>query len=158
MPNDKLHRFRLTTARRLRANATSAEQRLWQNLRRVPLLRTHFRRQTPIGPYVADFGCLRARLLIEVDGPSHTVDGAPERDLERTRWLEKEGYKVLRFWNQEVFDNVDGVLDTIYAALYGSLGTESDAGFTPPRPATQSDPPLSGEGEHQDSSRQIAAS
>jgi very-short-patch-repair endonuclease len=145
--NDKLRRFRQATAHRLRANQTSAEQRLWRNLDRIPLLRTHFRRQAPIGPYVADFACLRAKLLIEVDGPSHAEPGAAERDLERTRWLEREGYRVLRFWNDEVFENIDGVLDTIYAALYGSLATESDAGVTPPRPAPQSDPPRSGEGE-----------
>jgi very-short-patch-repair endonuclease len=125
--DDKLRRFRLGTARRLRANATDAEQRLWQNIDRVPLLRTHFRRQAPIGPYVVDFACLSAKLLIEIDGPSHTETGAQERDLARTRWLEGEGYRVLRFWNHEVFENVDGVLDTIYAALYGSLDAEPDA-------------------------------
>ncbi|ATQ68269.1 MULTISPECIES: endonuclease domain-containing protein [Methylosinus] len=125
--NDKLRRFRLETARRLRANATSAEQRLWQNLDRVPLLRTHFRRQAPIGPYVVDFACLSRKLLIEIDGPSHTEEGAQERDLARTRWLENEGYRILRFWNHEVFENIDGVLDTIYAALYGSLGVEPKA-------------------------------
>lgn len=145
--DDKLRRFRQATARRLRADATNAEQRLWQNLDRVQLLQTHFRRQAPIGPYIVDFACMRERLVIEVDGPSHAEPGAAERDLERTRWLEREGYRVLRFWNQEVYENVDGVLDTIYAALYGSLGTESDAGVTPPRPAPQSDPPPSGEGE-----------
>jgi very-short-patch-repair endonuclease len=119
---DKLRRFRLGTARRLRGNATSAEQKLWRELDRVPLLRTHFRRQAPIGPYVVDFVCLREKLVIEVDGPLHTEPGASRRDAERTLWLEGQGYRLLRFWNQEVYENIEGVLDTIYAALYGSLG------------------------------------
>ncbi|WP_018265692.1 endonuclease domain-containing protein [Methylosinus sp. LW4] len=118
---DRLRRFRLGTARRLRENTTSAEQRLWRELDRVPLLRTHFRRQAPIGPYVVDFVCLRERLVIEVDGPSHAETEASQRDTARTLWLEREGYRVLRFWNQEVYENIDGVLDTIHAALYGSL-------------------------------------
>lgn len=63
-----------------------------------------------------------ARLVIELDGPSHTEPGAAEKDVRRTAWLESEGYRVLRFWNAEVFDNIDGVLDTIYASVYGSLG------------------------------------
>jgi very-short-patch-repair endonuclease len=125
--DDKLRRFRLGTARRLRANETDAEQRLWRHLDRVPLLRTHFRRQAPIGPYVVDFACLSAKLLVEVDGPSHTEPGASERDHARTCWLESEGYRILRFWNHEVFENIDGVLDTIYAALYGSLDAEPKA-------------------------------
>ncbi|MBG0812113.1 endonuclease domain-containing protein [Methylosinus sp. H3A] len=131
---DRLRRFRLGTARRLRENTTSAEQRLWRELDRVPLLRTHFRRQAPIGPYVVDFVCLRERLVIEVDGPSHTEPEASQRDNERTLWLEREGYRVLRFWNQEVYENVGGVLDTIYAALYGSLTVEPGA---PPPPASE---------------------
>jgi very-short-patch-repair endonuclease len=148
MPNnDRLSRFRRATAHRLRANATSAEQRLWSEIDRVPLLKTHFRRQAPIGPYVVDFACLRARLLIELDGPSHTTDDGQEKDRRRTARLESEGYRVLRFWNHEVFDNIDGVLDTIYAALYGSL--EQDSGVTPPRIAAQSDPPPPGEGEQE---------
>ncbi len=130
--SDRLRRFRQATAQRLRANATSAEDRLWREIDRVPLLKTHFQRQAPIGPYVADFACMRARLLIELDGPSHTLPGAPERDHRRTEWLEREGYRVLRFWNQEVFENIDGVLDTIYATLYGSLDQEASS---PPPPS-----------------------
>ncbi|MGC1861132.1 MAG: DUF559 domain-containing protein [Methylocystis sp.] len=131
-PNDKLRRFRQAAAQRLRANTTSAEDRLWREIDRIPLLKTHFRRQAPIGPYVADFACMRARLLIELDGPSHSFPGAAEKDQRRTEWLENEGYRVLRFWNQEIFENIDGVLDTIYAALYGSL--DHDAGGALPSP------------------------
>ncbi|MBM3551920.1 MAG: endonuclease domain-containing protein [Alphaproteobacteria bacterium] len=118
--NDKLSGFRRANAKRLRANTTSAEDRLWRALDRVPLVKTHFRRQAPIGPYVVDFVSLRARLVIELDGPSHTEPGAAEKDARRTAWLESEGYRVLRFWNAEVYDNIDGVLDTIHVALYPS--------------------------------------
>ncbi len=131
-PNDKLRRFRQAAAKRLRANATSAEDRLWREIDRIPLLKTHFRRQAPIGPYVADFACMRARLLTELDGPSYTFPGASQKDQHRTERLEREGYRVLRFWNEEVYENIDGVLDTIYAALYGSL--DQDAGGAPPSP------------------------
>ncbi|MBM3576406.1 MAG: endonuclease domain-containing protein [Alphaproteobacteria bacterium] len=116
--NDKLKRFRRANAKRLRANTTSAEECLWRALGRVPLVKTHFRRQAPIGLYVVDFVCLRARIVIELDGPSHTEYGAEEKDARRTAWLESRGYRVLRFWNADVFDNIDGVLDTIYAALH----------------------------------------
>lgn len=116
--NDGLSGFRRANAKRLRANTTSAEDRLWRALDRVPLVKTHFRRQAPIGPYVVDFVSLRARLVIELDGPSHTEPGGAEKDARRTAWLESEGYRVLRFWNAEVYDNIDGVLDTIHAALY----------------------------------------
>ena len=119
--NRDIRKFRVATARTLRANATPAENILWRVMKRIPVLETHFRRQVAIGPYVADFGCLSGRLLIEVDGPSHTEPGAPAHDAARTLWLETEGYRVIRFWNQEIYDNIDGVLDTIHAALYGSL-------------------------------------
>jgi len=118
---DKLSGFRRANAKRLRANTTSAEDRLWRALDRVPLVKTHFRQQAPVGPYVVDFVCLRARLVIELDGPSHTERGAVEKDARRTAWLESEGYRVLRFWNGEVFENIDGVLDTIHAAIENSL-------------------------------------
>jgi very-short-patch-repair endonuclease len=78
----------------------------------------------PIGPYIADFACLAARLIVEVDGSQHGIDRNKLKDDERTRWLESEGYRVIRFWNNEIAENIDGVLDTIYAAVYGSRDTE----------------------------------
>jgi very-short-patch-repair endonuclease len=81
---------------------------------------SHFRRQVPIGPYIADFGCMAARLLIEVDGAQHGEGRNKTHDDARTRWLAKEGYRVLRFWNNEISKNMDSVLEAIYAALYGS--------------------------------------
>jgi very-short-patch-repair endonuclease len=109
--------FRRDTARRLRANATNAEETLWRRLRQSPVLGTHFRRQVPIGRYVADFACMGARLVIEVDGSQHVEGPVAETDKERTRWLEAEGFRVLRFWNNDITQNIDGVLDSIHHAI-----------------------------------------
>jgi very-short-patch-repair endonuclease len=112
--------FKRSTARKLRLGSTDAEQKLWRRLRALEMRGSHFRRQVPIGNFVADFACLAAKLLIEVDGSQHGSESGAKRDMERTRWLEKEGYRVLRFWNNEVADNIDDVMDAIYEALYGS--------------------------------------
>jgi very-short-patch-repair endonuclease len=85
---------------------------------------SHFRRQVPIGPYVADFACMAARLVIEVDGSQHGETAAEARDEMRTQWLEREGYRVLRFWNNELTENMQGVLEAVHAALYGSRDSE----------------------------------
>src|SRR4051812_26500054 len=114
-------------SRALRRNVTEPEKALWRALKRIPVYGTHFRRQVPIGPYVADFACLKARLLIELDGGHHAQDDVAVKDESRTRWLEKEGYRVVRFWNAELTGNLNGVLDTIYAALYGSPQSEAVA-------------------------------
>ena len=92
----------------------------------TPLKRgpSHFRRQVPIGPYVADFACMAARLVIELDGSQHNTDAIRLRDQIRTRWLESEGFRVIRFWNNDLTQNMDGVLETVYAALYGSREAE----------------------------------
>ena len=116
--------FRRATARRLRANATDAEATLWRMLHELPLDGSHFRRQVPIGQYVADFACMAARLVIELDGSQHgTLDGIVH-DEARTRWLESKGYRVIRFWNNDIIENPDGVLEAIYEALYGSADGE----------------------------------
>ncbi len=119
-----IERFRRATARRLRANATETELLLWKRLRTIETAGTHFRRQVPIGPYVADFACMAARLVIELDGSQHAADAHKARDAERTRWLESEGYRVIRIWNNDLTDNMDGVLETDYAALHGSRDSE----------------------------------
>jgi very-short-patch-repair endonuclease len=124
-PRRTISSFRRKKARQLRANATDPEVRLWRHLRRSPLLGSHFRRQVPIGPYVADFACMAARLIIEVDGSQHGDAALKARDDVRTRWLEREGYRVLRFWNNELSENIKGVLEAIHAAVYGSR--DSDA-------------------------------
>ena len=118
----------------LRRNATPAEKELWWHLRRKLVLNgTHFRRQVPIGPYIADFCCHAHRLVIELDGGQHSGDAETARDLRRDRYMREHGYRVLRFWNAQVFTEADSVVDTIAAALAG-----------PPRPTPT--PPLAGEG------------
>ena len=109
-------------ARRLRRNATDAESRLWYALRdKLPAAR--FRRQVAFGPYVADFAAHGARLIVEVDGGQHSV----ERDVDRTEFLNGEGYRVLRFWNNEVLTNLEGVLTVIAASLPSPLVGEGGA-------------------------------
>jgi very-short-patch-repair endonuclease len=94
--------IRRAAAKRLRANATQHERALWRALKELPVAGTHFRRQAPIGPYVVDFFCPAARLIIELDGGHHNEDETSKRDRERQRWLEQEGYRVVRFWNQKL--------------------------------------------------------
>jgi very-short-patch-repair endonuclease len=126
---------------------TPAERRLWWHLGRVPVENTHFRRQAPIGRYVVDFVCHRARLIIERDGGHQSRDDVASNDQIRTRWLENEGYRVIRFRNGEVVDNLEGVLDTIHAALYGSPESEASRLANPPPRLLRADPPPHAEGE-----------
>ena len=105
----------LQRAQALRQNQTNAEGLLWHYLSRKQLAGYRFRRQQPIGPYIADFACLSEKLLIELDGGQHAERTAS--DNRRDRFLQEKGYRVLRFWNHEVFENCFGVLERIYAAL-----------------------------------------
>lgn len=93
---------------------TQSEQRLWAALR-GSLPDNHWRKQVPFGPYIADYCSHSARLIIELDGGQHA--DTSDYDRARTRFLESEGYRVLRFWNDDVLNNMDGVLTTIAAAL-----------------------------------------
>jgi very-short-patch-repair endonuclease len=102
-------------ARRLRNEMTVAEVRLWMRLQRHQIDGHRFRRQVPIGPYVLDFLCVKSRLVIEVDGGQHSTAG--EKDDRRTAWLEERGFRVLRFWNNEVLQETDGVVARIREAL-----------------------------------------
>ena len=101
--------------RRLRREQTEAESLLWQNLRAKRLGGAKFRRQHLIGDHIVDFCCLRSRLVIEIDGGQHTED--TENDAARTARLEARGFKVIRFWNDDVLRNLEGVLTTIQDAL-----------------------------------------
>jgi very-short-patch-repair endonuclease len=101
-------------ARELRRDATDAERRLWSALRDRRLRGYRFRRQHPIGNYVVDFACTRRRLIVEVDGGQHADNTADEH---RTAWLETEGWRVLRFWNNDILANTEGVVLTILAEL-----------------------------------------
>lgn len=114
-------------ARNLRANATDAEYLLWYELRNRVLNGYRFSRQVRIGPFVCDFVCRSERLIVELDGSQHADNRIDER---RTDWLLKQGYSILRFWNDEVVFERGAVLDTIVAALQGRL--------EPPHPTSAS--------------------
>jgi very-short-patch-repair endonuclease len=94
---------------------TDTELRLWTRLRAEQIDGYRFRRQVPIGPYVVDFACLKARLVIEVDGGQHAQ--AKAQDDRRTAWLASQGFRVLRFWDNDVLLQTDGVLEAILGAL-----------------------------------------
>jgi len=100
-------------SRRLRRNSTDAEKKLWNALRSRQLNGFKFRRQVEIDGCVVDFLCPARRLIIEVDGGQHT----PERDARRSAYLKSQGFRILRFWNLEVLQNLDGVWTTIEEAL-----------------------------------------
>ena len=104
-------------SRVLRGNATSAEDVLWSQLRNRQLCGFKFVRQAPIDGYFADFLCREERLIVEVDGATHGESDEVARDAERTRALEALGYKIIRAHNGEVFDNIEGVLEFVLAAL-----------------------------------------
>ena len=104
-------------ARRLRRAQTFAEARLWSRLRNRGLAGHKFVRQEPIGPYFADFVCRERRLVVEVDGATHSTDEEVRRDARRTRFLEGQGYRVLRVLNDHVVHELDGVIEAILEAL-----------------------------------------
>src|SRR5687767_4594754 len=103
----------LEAARSLRKEMTDAERKLWRHLRSGQLAGMKFRRQHPLPPCIADFCCRDARLVIELDGSQHTQ----ESDAARTRFLEVNGYKVLRFWNNDVLLQTDAVIEATWNAV-----------------------------------------
>jgi very-short-patch-repair endonuclease len=112
MNDDRQRQF----AHTMRHDPTDAERVLWQRLRHdVVLADSHFRRQAAIGPYIVDFVSRGAKLVIELDGGQH--DAQRDADASRTREIEAHGYRVLRFWNNDVLGNLDGVLTEIQSAL-----------------------------------------
>ena len=117
-------------ARQLRGNMTDAERRLWLHLCRRQLDGCRFRRQHPMGPYVADFVCLERKVIIEVDGGQHDEGNS---DARRNEWFRARGYSILRFWNNDVLSRTDDVLEQILKAL----------GSACPHPSL---PPQAGEG------------
>jgi very-short-patch-repair endonuclease len=111
-PSDGAH----DRAKQLRHEMTEAEKIIWQMLRSRQIEGHRFRRQVPLGRYIADFVCHEARLIVEIDGGQH--DLSSEREVLRTRFLESEGYHVLRFWNNEVTENPEGVQSAIARELH----------------------------------------
>jgi very-short-patch-repair endonuclease len=122
-------------ARALRRNATNAERLLWSRLRRCAVEGFRFRRQMPLQGYIVDFACLEARLIVEVDGATHSSDREIAYDQKRDAVLRADGFAVLRATNDDVFNNLEGVLETVRLRLLE---------LQPPAPHTPS--PLVGEG------------
>jgi len=104
-------------ARSLRRDATNAERHLWQGLRRKQVAGFRFRRQVVLGGFIADFASFDARLVVEVDGATHSTNEEMAYDAARSEALAAQGFAVLRFTNEDVYRNLDGVLETIYIRL-----------------------------------------
>jgi very-short-patch-repair endonuclease len=113
MPHRIVPKPRRTNARALRNNMTDAESKLWYRLRAHRFNGASFRRHMPIGRYIADFVCLQARLIVEVDGGQHST----ESDAARDAWLRSQNFHVIRFRNNDVNANLDGVMQVIAEAL-----------------------------------------
>ena len=109
--------LKYTFARRLRRDQTDVERTLWNALRNRRLGKFKFRRQQPIGSYIVDFLCCEARLVVELDGDQHALPENLEKDRMRTAFLEASGYRVLRFWNLDLIENFDGVIDRIFSEV-----------------------------------------
>ena len=122
----------LDRQRSLRTFSTEAEKRLWSQLRGRRLLGLKFRRQLWIGNYIVDFACLERRLISEADGGQHVEQA--DYDERRTAFLVKEGFRVLRFWNNDVLANLDGVLTTIMNALKEGPHPPIALQWAPPSP------------------------
>jgi very-short-patch-repair endonuclease len=108
-------------SRELRKNATDAENKLWSRLRDRQLCNFKFRRQHTIGSYIVDFYCHEAMLVVELDGGQHAEAFQSDYDAERSLVLESKGIKVLRFWNNDVMRNIEGILEEILSALTPAL-------------------------------------
>jgi very-short-patch-repair endonuclease len=130
-------------ARGLRSRMTDAERKLWFALKDRRFEAFKFRRQVPVGPYIADFLCFELRLILEVDGGPHAES---VRDAERDNWLTQNTFRVVRFWNNDVLQNLDGVLTNLAAELNKTPHPTSRLRSTPPSPAR-------GEGKKEDVAR-----
>ena len=102
-------------ARDLRSSSTFAERLLWSRIRRRQLVNYRFRRQVPLGLYIADFICFESRLIVEIDGSQHYEQS--QYDSERTKYLNNQGFKVVRYWNNDVMRNIDLILEDLLRHL-----------------------------------------
>ena len=121
-------------ARKLRREQTEWERLLWAKLRDRRVDGLKFRRQRPIGPYVADFVCEEAMLIVELDGLQHGEEADAVRDAARTSYLNSCGYDVIRVWNEDVTTNIDGVLSGIYAAAKARVERSPSSALRAPSP------------------------
>ena len=158
MPTHRISPHQLEHSRQLRTEMTDAERVLWRQLRSEQLGGHKFRRQHPVGKYIADFACIERRLIVEVDGGQHN---GSVHDVARDAWFKGKGWQVLRFWNNEVLANVEGVGMTIRQACgVGGISPPPQPSCAP-RPGLQAgtvrrarrmrleapaSPPLQGEG------------
>ena len=133
----------------LRRNRTDAERRLWRELRELKQAGFKFRQQVPIHPFIVDFACLSRRLVIEMDGGTHGTQSEIARDRSRERHLEDQGFRVLRVWNLDVRENIQGVMDTIVAALGTPTPDPSPQGGGETRRARASPPAAVADAETQ---------
>jgi very-short-patch-repair endonuclease len=129
--------FKRGLAKDLRKNATEPERRLWFLLRGKQMAHLRFRRQQPIGPYIVDFYCPTAKLVIELDGDQHGIGDAIAYDFARTKWLEERGYRVLRIANVYLLKNRQDALEAIWLAV-------KDSGVPLPEPPSAVRPSLKG--------------
>ena len=135
----------LGNAKHMRANPTEAERALWQVLRNKRLSGWKFKRQQPIGRYIADFVCFAERLIVEADGSQHLESAY---DCVRDDWLRSQDFRLLRFWNNDILKNPEGVLTSILVALEGA-----EAGIEPTSSPPLPDPPPQGGREKKDKLR-----
>ena len=134
-------------ARDLRKHPTEAEHRLWRRLQRRQIADAKFRRQQPLGPYIVDFVCLEHRLIVEIDGGQHA--GQATADERRTLWLEQRGFRVLRFWNNEVLAHTDDVAQAIFNFIRSQGVIASTPHLNPPPQGGRRDQePAQGRGRH----------
>ena len=109
----------LKNAKEMRSNMTPAETKMWRILRGKRFQDLKFKRQVLIGNYIVDFLCENKKIIIEIDGGQHNEELNIQSDKNRTRYLENNGYKVLRFWNDEVMKNINGVMEVIFREIEG---------------------------------------
>ena len=102
-----------TNARKLRKNSTEAERKLWRHIRSKQIAGAKFRRQQPIGDYIVDFVCFEAKVVVELDGGQHTQADNRAKDSQRDKYFQDNGYTVLRFWNNDVLKNMEGVKEIL---------------------------------------------
>jgi len=116
----------LINAKTLRTHQTDAEQRIWYHLRAYRFMGYKFKRQKPVGRYIVDFVCVERRLIVEIDGGQHAEQA--EYDQHRDAWLRSQGYTVLRYWNNEVMQQLEGVLEQIRLTITLSPGPSPTGG------------------------------
>jgi len=147
MPHSSIDPQKRKQAQRLRANVTDAEKKTWYLNRNRRILGAKFRRQQAIGPYIVDFFCPEFGLIIEIDGSHHAEERAAY-DERRTRWLESNGYRVIRFWNLDVLREPRSIADAIYHALgdRGAREPPPSGGANARRSPRQPPPPQGGRG------------